>query len=434
MRIRDRNFHYLVPQVSALAAKTKLKRLNSAIAVPDNGFLTNLVPGDFAVDGSTGWGSLSTATLAVSGDALVATGNGSSASIYLTYTMADIPTISDKFGFSLLVKASAECTEFSIKIADTDGTTMSEVYMPLVPTAWTDEAFIIPITVSPSINCRIQIKAYYGSTGDQNGKTLEIKFTSVCNLTAQIGAGNEPSVGMFTSWLDTLSNSYLPTTLTELFDVAEYKLMPRVGFFGDSILVINTPNTKGLEGILYDDYNCMVFNYAIGGATMRTNGDDSYITTQISSCHDTNLDYILFDGGVNDILDAYGNPTYTGSISTGYAAVLDLTTFYGAFESAVKSMLTTWVGAMPIWVSPHITSTRDLAGQVSFNGIGREICEKWGIPYADVFRKGVMNTNLAAYLSGYGLSGTDGTHPSDVGYSAFYRPVLNAQIKHYTAG
>ena len=100
--------------------------------------------------------------------------------------------------------------------------------------------------------------------------------------------------------------------------------------FGDSIAAGDGNNGKGYAELLAEKYGMNVTDYAKGGATLGSNTTNN-ITTQVDNAIVTggSPDYILIDGGTNDIV----NSTALGTITSDYTlATIDKTTTSGGLE------------------------------------------------------------------------------------------------------
>ena len=199
--------------------------------------------------------------------------------------------------------------------------------------------------------------------------------------------------------------------------------------FGDSIMAASTDGVCGVGEQLRDRYGMILTNYAIDGRTITKTDDDIY-TVQYQIEHlasDKIPDYIIWNGGTNDLL--MWNRINHGTISTGFEAILDDTTFCGAFEKTIKTLMTKYPGARIIFCTTHVNGGRSgkpseslLPYQVEIWNLCRQMCRKWGMPVADIFYESAMNSFLPNYKGVFTDEG--GTHPNTLGYKLFYLPVI----------
>ena len=78
-------------------------------------------------------------------------------------------------------------------------------------------------------------------------------------------------------------------------------------------------------------------------------------------------------------------------------------------------------------------SSRDYTKQRECQKRCIEICNKWGIPVADVGNKGNLNTFLPSMYKFTNPTDTqpngDRTHPNQLGYEKFYLPLIYNVLK-----
>lgn len=196
--------------------------------------------------------------------------------------------------------------------------------------------------------------------------------------------------------------------------------------FGDSIAAGDGNNGKGYAEILGEKYGMVVNDYAKGGATLGSNTSNN-ITTQVDNAISTggSPDYIIINGGTNDIV----NSTALGTIASDYTlSTIDKTTTSGGLEYCFNKLKGTFPNAKIVFVSVHKMGSRDYAKQTECQKRCIEICNKWGIPVADVGNKGNLNTFLPSMHKFTNPTNTqpngDRTHPNQLGYEKFYIPII----------
>lgn len=198
--------------------------------------------------------------------------------------------------------------------------------------------------------------------------------------------------------------------------------------FGDSIAAGDGNNGKGYAELFAEKYNMVCYDFARGGATLgETDANTKYITTQVTNAIEGGLvpDYILIDGGTNDI--NYNVPL--GQISNDYSLEsFDKSTSAGALEWILYTLKTTYPNAKIAFVSVHKMSSRNYSKQIERQGLCADICKKWSIPIIDIFNRGSMNTFLAEHHKFTNPTESqpngDRTHPNELGYVTFYLPLI----------
>lgn len=166
---------------------------------------------------------------------------------------------------------------------------------------------------------------------------------------------------------------------------------------------------------------------AKGGASFGTYNDvrNQHIINQITDCTTTDADYILIDGGANDAIQS--STISKGTISAGYDATLDETSFCGGMEAAIKLCLTKWPKSKVVYVCIHMIQN---TGVLEYMETAREICRKWSVPYVNMSEAGLLNCNISGRLSEYM---TDGNHPNESGYLTWYVPPIEAKLRELTS-
>lgn len=159
--------------------------------------------------------------------------------------------------------------------------------------------------------------------------------------------------------------------------------------------------------------NANIFGYGISGSTIAkiSNNNNNSILERIDKMFSEhqNADYIILQGGVND---TWNSSIKEGSISNGYSADLDEYTFCGAMESLLKNSQLKWKGKkIGFIITFKVPSSNKLP---RYMNLAKQICEKWSVPYLDLFN----NSNLNYYLDTIkkDFSQGDGLHPNGAGY------------------
>lgn len=191
---------------------------------------------------------------------------------------------------------------------------------------------------------------------------------------------------------------------------------------GDSIAAGAGNNGSGYPEIVASDNGMTVQNVAVGGGTVAyVNANTFCISRSISSMR-SDADFVLLEGGGNDA-DS-GVPL--GTLSSGYTATLDDTTFAGAIESMFKAAIARFpdkkIGYVFIHKCAYLFDSRV---PNSYYDMAKAACEKWGIPYLDLNTQ-VPPLNYIADLKTTYTANGDGYHPNELGYRTFYVPKVTA--------
>ncbi|MDF2571617.1 MAG: hypothetical protein K0R55_3221 [Sporomusa sp.] len=197
---------------------------------------------------------------------------------------------------------------------------------------------------------------------------------------------------------------------------------------GDSIAWGANNGGVGYADIIATNNGMTIYDYSLGGATIANVNNES-----VSGCIQTKLanfmsdhpgvipDYILLEGGTNDIL--YST---LGAMTSGYADSWDLTTFCGGLESILKIIKDNFPTSKVVFVAVHNMSSRPADTQKTFHDTTVQILNKWSVSLVDLYREGSLNTWIDIMKTTY----TDtGTHPNGTAYNLFYVPMITAKMK-----
>ncbi len=202
-----------------------------------------------------------------------------------------------------------------------------------------------------------------------------------------------------------------------------------ITFNGDSICA--GAGFAGGYGKIIAENNDMVYqNIAIGGGTITAetySGETKrhWICRTVENM-DAGADYAILEGGVNDA--ALRIPL--GTLSDGYSAELDDTTFIGAFESMLKQLVFRFAGKKIGYIAVHKMTTKydNRYTENSYYYAAKQCCEKWGVPFLDLNTQ-IPPLNSIDALKEVFTANADGWHPNEAGYKAFYVPKIEAWLK-----
>ena len=195
-------------------------------------------------------------------------------------------------------------------------------------------------------------------------------------------------------------------------------------YFGDSICY-GEGYRGGYAKIISENNNMTYINKGVSGATITRREGVSCILDSVLNSTET-ADYIILEGGTNDA----GGFQEFGEITTGYTAALNETTFCGAVESLLKNSLIKWHDKKICFILT--TNTYRRPNQKHYFDTIKQICEKWSVPYLDLYTKGRLNTNIEIMKNSYtsDWQGTpDGLHPNEKGYKLFYVDQITEFLK-----
>lgn len=169
----------------------------------------------------------------------------------------------------------------------------------------------------------------------------------------------------------------------------------KILFVGDSIaLALRDPaDAQGLRGWakrVCAAYEMEGVNAALGGAAFncysRTPrfGKQAMIANQIKAHAGEHFDYVLLHGGINDAWDDVPLGELTESFDP---STFDPRTLSGAMEIAISTAIDQFGKEVKLgWIinfnCPEHTATTEANIYYEW---GKRVCEKWGVPYLDLF-------------------------------------------------
>ena len=202
-----------------------------------------------------------------------------------------------------------------------------------------------------------------------------------------------------------------------------------ITFNGDSICA-GAGFAGGYGKIIAEKNNMVYQNVAVGGGTVtaETYSDEikrHWICRTIENMN-VDADYAILEGGVNDA--ALRIPI--GTLSDGYSAELDDTTFIGAFESMLKQTVIKFAGKKVGYIAVHKMTAKydNRYVENSYYYAAKQCCEKWGVPFLDLNTQ-IPPLNSIDVLKEMFTANADGWHPNENGYRAYYVPKIEAWLK-----
>lgn len=193
-------------------------------------------------------------------------------------------------------------------------------------------------------------------------------------------------------------------------------------FIGDSIcygfsdISVNGKRLSYGGRIAYN-YDMEWVNAGVSGATLST-ATNKIIIDQLDGLEYEEFDYVFIEGGINDALKGVS----VGDITSGLSAPLDVTTYAGALEYTLKTVINTYPEAK-IGFTTTYSVPRNSAYEVynTYQDITKKICDKWDVECLDLFSNdeidGPNGLDVANKNSSYL---PDGIHPNAEGYERLY--------------
>lgn len=205
-------------------------------------------------------------------------------------------------------------------------------------------------------------------------------------------------------------------------------------FVGDSIVnAVKDPQKPyyGWAGRIGTSNDMQWKNAGISSATVSLALPNSYkenrIVNQLKDNANKAYDYVILQGGMNDSIIE----REIGNISDSYRLEdFDISTFSGAMEemlyTAVHEYDEARIGYIATYATPNSTWGGKSADNVEYFRRAKELCEKWNVPYIDLFEGGIevdgvyqsYSFDILKMNSGVNLYGGDRTeiHIGSKGY------------------
>lgn len=193
-------------------------------------------------------------------------------------------------------------------------------------------------------------------------------------------------------------------------------------FFGDSITYGFLTKGYSWAEFIKDNYDFnIVTNAGISDYRVSTYDDkNKWLTDTIISHANEKYDYVIMQGGINDVL--YNTPL--GEISNSKSENdFDVNTFAGGFESyiynAKKYFKAAKIGYIITYYTPNYTERGQKWSYDDYNKyimMTKKILDKWNIKYLDLFNEEyskILKVNTKTYLP-------DNLHLNYEGYKIIY--------------
>lgn len=163
-------------------------------------------------------------------------------------------------------------------------------------------------------------------------------------------------------------------------------------------------------------YGMTLTNAAVSGTTLGYKDSDPTYTDSIPTRMIANLtghtyDYILFNGGFNDL-----SHCQLGTMTPDYTTTPDPTTTLGGLETICKWLMENMPSTKKLFILEHRWTN---ANQPTYWSAMVQVLKKWGIPYVDIY-EGTQLYELNQTLKDNWFYLSDGLHPNTAAYTKFY--------------
>lgn len=200
----------------------------------------------------------------------------------------------------------------------------------------------------------------------------------------------------------------------------------KVLFVGDSITEARCEWNQGKTivgwpGRIIEGNDMLGINKGVSGASVSNCRGGNTILAQLQAERKNTYDFVIIHGGVNDAWDA----APVGTITEGFDAKFDFSTFAGGLETTFKYAKETFKDAQFGYIINFKINRKGigkLTDMTEYFDMAKQICEKWQIPYIDLYTDEDFNNNQLKYKLTTNLP--DLIHPNSKGFDII-APVIN---------
>lgn len=196
-------------------------------------------------------------------------------------------------------------------------------------------------------------------------------------------------------------------------------------FVGDSISygaqdTVANGVRRAWAGRIAEKYGMSYVNNSVSGASLSTARESRQgrIVSQLQKAAGQQFDYVILHGGVNDAWDSYPVGVMSDSFDP---ADFNTATYAGGLEETIYTAIqlygeTASIGYLINFYAPSCTKGT-VSDMSAYFEVGKQICDKWGIAYFDMYNNeeitAALQPTTAQYLP-------DNIHPNAAGYEILY--------------
>jgi len=251
--------------------------------------------------------------------------------------------------------------------------------------------------------------------GDDTVLVFESSDKKVLECDTKAGTITGKSAGTATVTIKNKTGEYTAETTVEVTDVLKDKTAL---FLGDSICAASVHDKDhvrwGWAGRVASYFGLKSYdNLGRDGASMSTCRGNNRVINHMNNARYNKYDFVLLHGGVNDAWDVIEPGTVSKSFNV---ADFDTSTYAGGLEEAIYYAKQYYKDAYIGYIFNFrmLSSTGRLSDMDDYYEVGKKICEKWEIPYLDLY----SDETVFSELQKGGLA--DGIHPNSKGYDFLY--------------
>lgn len=213
---------------------------------------------------------------------------------------------------------------------------------------------------------------------------------------------------------------------------------------GDSIMNGSGNFNVGVGEYLVVGQRVKLIKYCRGGARVGYHEGKNWVIPQVQTAIEKGdkPDYIVFDGFTNDcnMTDGVHADVPLGEITEGFEGFdinnidKEKATFSYCFECILCAIKKHFSTAKVLFVRPHKMGRREAQIQIDYGERAVELCKKWGIAVADIYKETDLDTFLPEHrdkytFDSYNWGRGDCTHPNALCYEEIYMPLILDKLK-----
>ena len=166
-------------------------------------------------------------------------------------------------------------------------------------------------------------------------------------------------------------------------------------------------------------------NKSLGGASIGDCRGENLVINQLIAMDSNKYDYVIIEGGAND---AWDNAP-VGEITEGFDGPFDRNTFAGGLENTFKYAKEHYAGSIFGYIVTYQMPSSPygrMSDMSEYFALSKKICDKWEIPYLDLYFDEDFNNTVFRSASPDHLPDT--VHPNSAGYNIL-SPIIEDWMK-----
>ncbi len=166
-------------------------------------------------------------------------------------------------------------------------------------------------------------------------------------------------------------------------------------------------------------------NKSLGGASIGDCRGENLVINQLIAMDGNKYDYLIIEGGGNDAWDS----APVGEITEGFDGPFDRNTFAGGLENTFKYAKEHYAGSIFGYIVTYQMPSSPygrMSDMSEYFSLSKKICDKWEIPYLDLYFDEEFNNNVFKSASPDHLPDT--VHPNSAGYNIL-SPIIEDWMK-----